>query len=90
MLWFCTNTSPRAKEKGQQYAGGQLSGWLEMVPNGGAIISQLQKLKDVAEKKGPEAEQLIKDTMNEIKQVLDQKSKKAEELAESGKQEAKK
>lgn len=52
------------------------------------IIPQLQQLKDVAHKKGPEAEQLVKDTIAEIKKVLDQKKDKVEELAKDAKNEA--
>ena len=58
-----------------------------MIPGGSAILPQLQKLKDVAEKQGPEAEKLAKETMEEIKQVLDKKKDRVEQLYESGKQE---
>ena len=59
-----------------------------MVPNGSNIVSQLLKLRDVANKKGPEAEELVKSTMDEIQNVLSNKAKKAEELVDDGKQEA--
>ena len=60
-----------------------------MIPGGSQIIPQLQKLKDVAEKHGSEAQNLAKETINEIKQVLDKKSDRVEKLYEQGKQEAK-
>lgn len=61
-----------------------------MVPNGGQIIPQLQKLREVAEKHGKEAEDLVKETVNDLKSVLEEKVKKANELKESGKQEVSK
>ena len=61
-----------------------------MIPGGSQIIPQLQKLREVAEKQGSQAEDLAKETISEIKQVLDQKTKKAEELYESGKEDVKK
>ena len=60
------------------------------MPNGGQIIPQLQKLREVAEQRGDQAEKLVKDTINEIKQVLDRKTSEAEKIAENAKEEAKK
>ena len=64
--------------------------WLDMIPNGSQIIPQLQKLREVAEKQGAQAEELAKETISEIETILDKKSKMAEELVESGKDEVKK
>ena len=61
-----------------------------MIPNGSQIIPQLQKLREVAEKQGAQAEELAKETISEIETILDKKSKRAEELVESGKDEVKK
>lgn len=60
-----------------------------MVPGGSQIIPQLQKLKDVYDKQGSQAEKLVKETIDEIKQVLEKKQPKVEELYEQGKKEAK-
>lgn len=51
-----------------------------MIPSGGNIVPELMKLKEVAEKKGPEAEKLAKDTVEEIKQVLEKKKEEIEKL----------
>ena len=60
-----------------------------MVPGGSQILPQLQKIQQIAEKHGAEAQDLAKETIGEIKGVLDKKSKRVEELYESGKEEAK-
>lgn len=70
-----------AANKAEQFSSGSISKWLSMVPGGSEILPQLQKLKEVAEKKGPEAEQLTKDTMSELRQVLEKRSKQAEDMA---------
>ena len=73
------------KQGAEQFSSSQLSSWLNSIPNGGQIIPQLQKLKDVAENRGPQAMELAKETLGEIKSVLDKKSSKVEQLYESGK-----
>lgn len=60
-----------------------------MVPGGSQIIPQLQKLKDVADKQGSQAQELAKETVSEIKQVLDKKSQRVEQLYENAKEEGK-
>lgn len=70
-----------AANKAEQFSSGSISKWLSMVPGGSEILPQLQKLKEAAEKKGPEAEQLTKDTMSELQKVLEKRSKQAEDLA---------
>lgn len=79
----------KAKQGAQDFGSGQLYRWLEMVPNGGQIVPQLQKLKEVADSRGEQAEELIKETMSEIKTILDKKTQKAEQLLEKGKEDAK-
>lgn len=60
-----------------------------MIPNGGEILPQMQKLQEIATQKGGQVEHLVKEAIDEIKGILQEKTKKAEELAESGKQEVK-
>ncbi|KAK5680532.1 hypothetical protein LTS10_007463 [Elasticomyces elasticus] len=81
-----------AKEKAEQQfsSGGGLSSMLSMVPNGGKILPQLQKLQKVAQQHGQEAEQIAKDTLSEIGQVLDRRSQQLEKIYEQGKQESQK
>ncbi|KAM3421481.1 hypothetical protein BST61_g1874 [Cercospora zeina] len=69
-----------AKKKADQYSGGALSSWLDAVPNGSQIIPQIMKLKEAAESKGPEAQKLGKETVDELAKVLEKRSKQAEEL----------
>jgi hypothetical protein len=79
----------RIKDKAQQFTSSRISDWLEKVPNGSQILPQLQKIRQIAEQRGPQAETLAKDTIEEIKQVLDRKVAEAEKLADTAKEEAK-
>ncbi|KAK0354343.1 hypothetical protein LTR59_013036 [Friedmanniomyces endolithicus] len=79
-----------AKEKAESTfsSGGGLSSMLSMVPQGGKILPQLQKLQQLAQQHGQEAEQIAKDTLSEIGQVLERRSKQVEGIIQKGKQEA--
>jgi len=59
-----------------------------MVPGGGTILPQLQKLQQAAQQHGEEAEKIAKDTLSEIGQVLEKRSKQLENVYEKGKQTA--
>ena len=59
-----------------------------MVPDGSQILSKLHKLREVADKRGGEAQDLAKETMSELKQVLDKKTAKIESLYEAAKKDA--
>ncbi|KAE8378102.1 hypothetical protein BDV26DRAFT_198638 [Aspergillus bertholletiae] len=83
---YIKDMANQAKESGF----GNLDKLSNMVPGGSQILSQLQSLQSAAEKKGPEAEKLLKETIDDLQGVLSEKVKKAEELAESTKSEAKK
>lgn len=61
---------------------------MEQVPGGSQILPQLQKLQQIAQSQGPEAEKLAKDTMGDIQKVLEKRSWQVEELYKSAKQEA--
>ncbi|KAK3075887.1 hypothetical protein LTR53_000461 [Teratosphaeriaceae sp. CCFEE 6253] len=75
-----------AKEKAHQsFSSGSLSQMLEMVPGGGKILPQLQKLRQLAQQHGQEAEQIAKDTLSEIGQVLERRSSQAEKVFEKAK-----
>lgn len=89
-LFRSLTQSYRAKDKAQDYASGDLSKWLNVIPNGSKILPQLQKYKEVAEKHGEEAEGVIKDTFNEILQVLEKRSGDVEKLYKSAQDESKK
>jgi hypothetical protein len=59
-----------------------------MVPGGGKILPQLQKLQQVAQSHGQEAEQLAKDTLSEIGQVLDRRSSQLQQVYEKAQKES--
>ena len=77
------------KDKAQQFTSGRISEWLEKIPNGSQILPQLQKIRQIAEQRGEQAEKLAKETIEEIKQVLDRKAAEAEKLGEKAKEEVK-
>jgi uncharacterized coiled-coil DUF342 family protein len=79
----------KAKSKGSQVAGGSMEQYFQMIPSGGEILSKVQQLREVAEQHKGEAENLLKETMDEVKQVLDKKYKKAQEIKEKAEKEAK-
>ncbi|KAE8353830.1 hypothetical protein BDV28DRAFT_99063 [Aspergillus coremiiformis] len=62
---------------------------LSKVLGGSNILSQLQSLQNAVEKKGPEAEKLLRDTVDDIQGVLSQRMKQAEKLVKETKSETK-
>ncbi|KAI7308389.1 hypothetical protein KC315_g13370, partial [Hortaea werneckii] len=87
----------QAKQKAQQYTSGtsltslastDFGKWLDIVPNGSKILSGLQKYKDVAQQHGQEAEQLAKDTLNDVLSVLDKRAEQLEDVAKKAKDNA--
>lgn len=80
----------KSRSKGSRLAGGTgLEQYIKQIPNGSAILSKLQQLKEVAEKHTDESETLVKETMEELKKVLENKSDKAEDILKQVKQESK-
>lgn len=69
-------------------SGFNLDSLADKFPGGSNILSQLQSLQDIAQKKGPEAEKILKDTLNDIQGVLSERTKQAESLAEEAKRES--
>lgn len=57
-----------------------MSKWLEALPHGSKILPELQKLKQLAESRSDEAQQLAKDTMNDLSEVFEKRSKQLEEV----------
>ncbi|KAJ5882324.1 uncharacterized protein N7529_000996 [Penicillium soppii] len=68
---------------------GDLNKWLDMVPGGSNVIPQLQSLQAIAQKKGSEAETVLKETVEEIQDVLKKRKEQVEKIAEEGKKESK-
>lgn len=67
---------------------GGLEQYFNMVPGGSQILPKLQLLQEVAQKRGKDAEQLLKETGEEITQVLNKKSEKAKKLMDETQSEA--
>ncbi|KAJ5494465.1 hypothetical protein N7463_010552 [Penicillium fimorum] len=61
---------------------GDLDKWLKMVPGGSSVIPQLQSLQTIAQKRGSEAEVLLKETVEEIQDVLKKRKVQVEKIAE--------
>ncbi|CAG7953602.1 unnamed protein product [Penicillium salamii] len=66
-----------------------LGKWLDVIPGGSQVIPQLQSLRDIAQKKGSEAENVLKETLSELREVLEKRKEQVEKLAEEGKKESK-
>ncbi|KAJ5151230.1 uncharacterized protein N7482_010482 [Penicillium canariense] len=75
---------------GQSKGGGfgDLDDWLKMIPGGSNIIPQLQSLQKIADKKGSEAEGVVKETFEDIQDVLKKRKEQLEKIAEEGKKES--
>lgn len=82
------------KQAGEKAAnsgvGKNVQEYIKMIPGGSEIIPKLQKLQQVAEKRGDEAEKIMKDTYKEISEILSKKADDVEQLAEKAKKDAKK
>ncbi|EPS26421.1 hypothetical protein PDE_01357 [Penicillium oxalicum 114-2] len=68
---------------------GDMDQWLKAIPGGSNIIPQLQSLQQVAQKKGGEAEKILKETFEEMQDVLKKRKEQVEKVAEEAKEESK-
>jgi len=64
---------------------GNLDKWLKAVPGGSNVIPQLQQLQTIAEKRGNEAEKILKETVEDIQNVLKKRKEQIEKVAEEAK-----
>ena len=69
---------------------GNMDKWLNQIPGGAQILPALSSIQAAVEKKGPEAEKILKETIQEIKDVLSKRKEQADKLASEAKDEAKK
>lgn len=67
-------------KKSQQHSSGSLSNWLSRLPDGSKILPALQQLKEATETKSADAEQLARETLNDVSRILDQRTRQAEGL----------
>ncbi|KAE8147106.1 hypothetical protein BDV25DRAFT_161067 [Aspergillus avenaceus] len=81
---YVKEAAGKAKESGF----GNLDKLSSMVPGGSNVLSQLQSLQNVAEKKGPEAERILRETVDDVQGVLSKRLKEAEQLAKESKDES--
>ncbi|KAF1984440.1 hypothetical protein K402DRAFT_447708 [Aulographum hederae CBS 113979] len=82
---YVKNAADSAKRSG--FKG--LNKYLDQIPGGSEILPKLSELSTIANKHGKEAENLFKDTVNEISKVLSKKSEQAKKIAEKAEKEAK-
>ncbi|KAL6230679.1 hypothetical protein BDW75DRAFT_221968 [Aspergillus navahoensis] len=66
-----------------------LDKWSSLIPGGSGVLSQLKDLQMVGEKKGKDAESVLKDTANELQEVLKKRKEQLEKLADEAKEESK-
>lgn len=64
--------------------------YIKMIPGGQEIVPKLQRLHEVATKRGGEAEKILKDTYKEIGAILSKKADEVEGLAEDAKEDVQK
>jgi hypothetical protein len=77
------------KKAGSSISGGSsLEKYFNMLPSGGSIWSSVSLLQEGAQKHGKEAENLLKEAMDDVQQVLSKKADEAKKLAEKVKQDA--
>ncbi|OOF93556.1 hypothetical protein ASPCADRAFT_517122 [Aspergillus carbonarius ITEM 5010] len=73
----------------QQKGSFDLDKWANLVPGGSNILNQLQALRTLQEKKGKEAEAVLKETVEEIQEVLKKRKEQMEKLAGEAEKEKK-
>ncbi|TVY84582.1 hypothetical protein LSUE1_G000663 [Lachnellula suecica] len=81
----------QAGEKAKNSGLGQgIEQYAKMIPGGDQIIPKLQKLQEVAQKHGDEAEKIMKGAYKDIQDVLQKRTAEAEELSKKAGNDAKK
>ncbi|TVY32826.1 hypothetical protein LSUB1_G007975 [Lachnellula subtilissima] len=84
---YVQQAGDKAKKSG---FGQSMEQYAKMIPGGGEIIPKLQKLQEVAQKHGDEAEKIMKSAYKDIQDVLQKKTSEVEKLADQAGKEAKK
>ncbi|KAL4790552.1 hypothetical protein BDV19DRAFT_372093 [Aspergillus venezuelensis] len=78
----------QAKDKAQD-SGLDLDKWSSVIPDGSSILTQLQSLQSIGEKKGKDAESVLKDTVGELQEVLKKRKDQLEKIGQEAKEESK-
>ena len=87
---YVKSTVNKVRQGGGNTKSGGLEQYLKMIPGGSEIMPKLGQLQEIAQKHGPEAEKLAKETYEEVQQILRKKVGEAEKLAEQAKKESSK
>ena len=75
--------------KAQDSMSGGMEQLFKMVPGGDEIVPKLRQLQELAQKHGKEAENLMRDALQEVKDVLQKKADEGQKLAEKAQKDAK-
>ncbi|RPA72472.1 hypothetical protein BJ508DRAFT_419440 [Ascobolus immersus RN42] len=98
---YIEETIEKGQKKGSNYFDSDLVSdtfqmaekYIRAFPGGEKFLEEtpdLKKLATIAQKKGPEAEKLARETWDEMRKVLEKKYQEAEKVAEDAKKEVKK
>ena len=79
----------KANQASQKLGGGSLEQYFQMIPNASEISGKFQQLKQIGDKHGDKAENLLKEAFEEIKQVLEKKVNEGKKIAGDAKEDAK-
>ncbi|KXG52238.1 uncharacterized protein PGRI_085220 [Penicillium griseofulvum] len=82
---YITDKVEQAKTSGL----GDLDKWLKMIPGGSSVIPQLQSLQAIAQKRGSEAEDVLRESVEEIHNVLKKRKEQVEKIAAEKTEESK-
>ena len=74
----------KAKESGF----GGIDQYLKKIPGADQVVPKLSELSEIAQKHGKDAEQILKDTINDISQVLQKRASEAQKVVEKAKKDA--
>ncbi|KAF2431686.1 hypothetical protein EJ08DRAFT_173490 [Tothia fuscella] len=82
---YVKDAAGKAENAAKDSGFGGMEQYLDKIPGGDQILPKLSKIQEAASKHGKEAEQIFKDTINDISKVLSKRSDEAEKLAEKAK-----
>lgn len=83
---YVKSAGKKAKDSG---FGQGFEKYAKMVPGGSEILPKLQKIQEVAQKHGDEAEKILKSTYKDIQDVIQKRTGEIEKLGEKAKKDAK-
>ncbi|KAL4875113.1 hypothetical protein BJY04DRAFT_202622 [Aspergillus karnatakaensis] len=79
----------QAKDTAEKSGAVDLDKWSNLVPDGSKVLTQLQLLQQIGEKKGKDAEGVLKETVGELQEVLKKRKEQLEKIADEAKEESK-